>query len=210
MATLTVISPTFGNYPALVACIHAVREQSVGKIEHIVVADGPDEDAARIAAYYGVRYSALSARMKDLGQTAMAEGLRLATSDYVAFWHTTHYYRRNAATALLQAARDHDIGVIRLEYCCKLGMLLIPRHWRGRFQRGDIDLANCSIRRDFINGASISPASFGRGYVYGDFAMLEKLQQLGARINYMDERPIVHIASWRSNSSPAVAHPTSF
>lgn len=77
---LTIITATWNRAKWLRNCCEQIQQQSLSGVcwEHVIVSDGPDDVAEKIADDYNARFAALPAHVGDLGASCNNRGLELA------------------------------------------------------------------------------------------------------------------------------------
>lgn len=150
---LTVITPTYRRPSLLWHCLEQFQRQSQGglMVEHLVVSDGPDANAQRIAASFPhVTYLELPKKSaaKGAGDAGRDAGIQQAKGEYVCFWNDDNVYYPHALVALYAAAQGVDIGVVQVRQERGEHAVTIPRRWDGRFRYADIDAACICVRTE--------------------------------------------------------------
>ena len=115
---LTVVTATCQRPQFLAHCLHQFHLQSLEglKCEHIVVADGPDEQAKFLAERSGARYFSLPEPIGQWGAGAKDLGIQNTTGEYVCFWDDDNIYDSHALATLYAAVQNVDIGVVRTRH----------------------------------------------------------------------------------------------
>jgi glycosyltransferase involved in cell wall biosynthesis len=142
---LTVITPTWKRPKFLKLCCEQMAAQSIDGVscEHIIVSDGPDERAERIARRYGARFRALNEHYGHSGAYCRDMALAMARGRYVVFFDDDNFYRPHALASLYAAAQGVDIGVCRTVHCG----IVIPDVLELPFRYGQIDSMCVCVRR---------------------------------------------------------------
>lgn len=143
-----------------------VRNQTIysgGKIEHIVVADGPDSQVRLICHEFGARYEPLANHQGHFGGPCRDQGILCSNSPAVAFWDDDNTYHPWAAEVLMEALADGDLGIVQTRHRHRSGGTFetIPQSWNGAPAYAQIDTM-CLIVRTEI--ARLSPWSASHRY----------------------------------------------
>lgn len=194
MIDLSVITATADRTEHLRRCLAQFGYQHLGSIrcEHIVISDGPDEQARSLCESNGTIYLQLPERRGVWGAFARDLGIQAASGRYVCFWDDDNIYHPHAVATLLETAEGVDIGVVRIRYLFRrsIGSALIPRSWNGRFRLGDVDTMCVCVRRHVALRSKWADGDTRRGE---DFRWLHRLQQSGASIRYAPEVIGMHL-----------------
>lgn len=92
MSLVTVITPTFNRHDLLLnRCIPSVQNQTYPCVEHVVVADGPDQ-GLREKVPFSVKFLELDQNANDWGATPRRMGVQVANGDYIAFLDDDNEY----------------------------------------------------------------------------------------------------------------------
>ncbi|HEY3969454.1 MAG TPA: glycosyltransferase family 2 protein [Planctomycetaceae bacterium] len=150
---VSIITPTFDRPKLLWLCCRQVREQITSlKWEHIVISDGPDIRAQRIAERHGAKYLQVPRRENSFGAFARDAGLDAAQGRYVCFWDDDDWYAGNALQTLYDAAQGFDVGVCQMLHGDPPGSV-VPQRWRGTFEHGDVGAPCCCIKTEVAKRA---------------------------------------------------------
>lgn len=186
---LSVITSTRLRPKHLSLCLEQYRRQSLGnlRVEHIIVADGPDPQARFLAESAGAQFIALPQPAGQWGAVAKDAGLAAARGEYVCFWDDDNLYEPHALATLFTAACGVDIGIVRIRALKRgrPGRVLLPRRWDGTLRYGDIDTMNACVRREL---AGTERRADGDPRSGEDYRWLARLQARGATLRYV---PIV-------------------
>lgn len=183
---LTIITATHLRPKHLALCLAQVRQQSAGnlRLEHVVVADGPDPQARYLATTSGATFIELPRSLGQWGAGAKDAGLQAAAGTYVCFWDDDNYYEPHAAATLFAAASGVDIGIVAIGALRRHrpGRVLLPRRWDGMFRYGDIDTMNCCVRREVARTERWADGNPRSGE---DYRWLQRLKDRGATLRYV-------------------------
>jgi len=186
---LTVVTATHQRHGFLCQCLHQFQQQHLGglKCEHIVVSDGIDPHAEKIATDHGARFDFLSEALGQAGSFAKDRGIQLARGKYVCFWDDDNIYEPHALTTLFATASGFDIGVVRAVHRLrkKAGFVTIPRRWDDTFRLGDIDTMNVCVRTELAKKELWEDP---KGRHATDFHWLNRLSEHNPTLRYV---PIV-------------------
>ena len=115
---LTIITPTWNRPKWLRNCCQQIQQQSIAGLqwEHVIISDGPDESANKIAEEFQVRYAALPQHVGDRGASCNNLGIQLAKGRYVVFFDDDNIYFPHAISALYASAQGVEIGVCQTRH----------------------------------------------------------------------------------------------
>jgi glycosyltransferase involved in cell wall biosynthesis len=185
---LSVITATWVRPQLLGLCLYQFAEQSIGDLrcEQIVVSDGPDDRARRIAQQHRARYVERAATGGLWGRFAKDDGIASAEGEYVCFWDDDNRYLPHALATLYAAAYGVDLGVVQVvhdDFNCPHP---IPDPWTGTFEFGNIDTMCVCVRRELARSVPWAmPDEPERGE---DHRWILRLQKAGATVRFI---PIV-------------------
>lgn len=151
---LSIITPTYQRRRMLASTLNAVKNQQVSGItlEHIVISDGPDPFAAKLAKAYGVTYLEVARDAKsgktDMGGRARDAGIEAAKGQYLCFFDDDNYYEPHAVASLLSCAWGNDLGVCKVKHFDKTWDAVIPVKADGVLRYSDIDTACICISKE--------------------------------------------------------------
>ncbi|MBD3675933.1 MAG: glycosyltransferase family 2 protein [Planctomycetaceae bacterium] len=172
---LTIVTATWNRPKWLRNCCEQIRRQSLAGVswEHIVVSDGPDEIAERIARNYSARFDALSQHVGDRGASGNNRGLELARGRYIVFFDDDNLYHTHALAALYAAAQNVEIGVCQTRHKGQI----IPPSFEEPLRFGQVDSMCLCVMTDF---ARREQWPYRRGST--DWGWLERLMKHKPRI----------------------------
>lgn len=186
---LSVITATCQRPEFLAHCIQQFQRQSRGglRCEHVIVSDGVDPHARRLAEQSGARYCELQPPVGQWGAGAKDLGIKVARGKFVCFWDDDNLYDAHALVTLYAAAYPADLGVVRTvhHFRKRAGQVVIPRCWEGTFTLGDIDTMCVCVARTL---ARLEQWQSAHAKISNDHGWLMKLMQHNPVINYL---PIV-------------------
>lgn len=120
MTLVSVITPTWQRHQLLTErCMQSVFTQSYGKIEHVVVSDGPDQELAHLLAMdlwrrprdrRPLSFKYLTEHLPDhsnFGSRARNYGLDAVTGELIAYLDDDNAYRKNHIELLVQVMNEH-------------------------------------------------------------------------------------------------------
>lgn len=115
---VSIITATHLRHKWLKLCCEQIAAQSICgvKWEHIIVADGPDEQSGKIADRYHARFHALKKHCGRKGAAAKDFGLRIAKGRYVVFFDDDNFYNQHALATLFASVQGVDIGVCQTRH----------------------------------------------------------------------------------------------
>lgn len=119
-------------------------------IEHLVVADGPDDGARALCERFPwVRYLELPEHFGAVGTACKDAGIEAARGEYCVFWDDDNAWSEHAALHQLANAAGFDIGITGMIHR-QLGWKAIPEKWegKGRPGYGDIDTGCICVRTE--------------------------------------------------------------
>jgi glycosyltransferase involved in cell wall biosynthesis len=110
---ISIITATCRRHKWLKLCCEQIAAQSIRGVtwEHIIIADGPDDQCGKIARKYHARFHALKKNWGRRGAAAKDFGLRMATGRYVVFFDDDNFYDQHALASLYASVQGVDIGV---------------------------------------------------------------------------------------------------
>lgn len=192
---LSIITPHWNRFACLVQCIQQVKRQTLRPIQHIVIADGPNDDAREVCRHFDVEYWELDTRHGDWGKPALDRGLKHARADYVCFWDDDNLYPEDAAVKLLSAADGFDLGIVRIENWDKFHhrFVTVPRQWDFTIRPGDIDTSSGCVRRQFLLEHRLTPGTVAPGKTDADARLWEEVQRRGGRVNFVPTTALSHV-----------------
>ena len=192
---LSIITPHWNRFACLMQCIRQVKRQTLSPIQHIVIGDGPNDDARALCRHFQVDYYELPARRGDWGKPALDLGLKYALADYVCFWDDDNDYPEDAALKLLFAAEGFDLGIVRIEIWDKFHhkFVTVPRQWDFTIRSGDIDTSNGCVRRQFLRDNRLTPGDVAPGKIDADARLWAAIQQRGGRVNFVPTTALSHV-----------------
>jgi len=173
MTDLSIITATRDRPGLLWQCCEHVRRQSHKGIavEHIVVSDGENADARRIARLFDALYYFHPRPGEwDGGNRCRDLGIANAHGRYLIFWDDDNVYHAHAAATQYAAAYGHGIGLTQVwhrQLQCE-----IPEVPFTAPALGHVDTACLCVRRELARVADWSHS--GRGDC-GDWYWLEKI-----------------------------------
>lgn len=183
---ITVVTATRDRPKFLALCLHQFRTQVHGlRAEHLVVSDGCDPAARRLAVEFGARYIAgpasgfWGAACRDLGSIH-------ARGEYVVFWDDDNAYNPEALAVLYAAAYGFDVGICQClghhpEPSVIAGVARIPPTFTAPPPFGAVDTMCLAVRRE-IAGRARWADHRARGT---DHAYLTALLRTGATYRFL-------------------------
>jgi glycosyltransferase involved in cell wall biosynthesis len=182
---LSIITATCRRPSHLLNCIEQVHQQSTGdlQIEHIIVSDGPDPVAARIAKQSGATYHEIPRQLGREGAHCRDAGIQLAQGQYIAFWDDDNVYHQHAAATQYASAAGSDISIARCRHRLRVnpGFVTIPRAWTGTPIPGDIDTMCLCVRTELAKQEQWADDSETYGV---DHLWVSKLMQHNPSVHY--------------------------
>ena len=192
---LSVITPTRGRPQLLAHCLVSVKQQEL-PVQHVVISDGPDPTAEALCRHYGATYAACPAPTSNFGNSPRDLGVKLAQTEYLAFWDDDNLFMPHAARELITTVWDADLAVLQIEHWHRHRkyMRVIPESWGGEFLGFHIDTACFCVRAHFwrANALSLETARPLEPYS-ADHTLCEKMRHLGARIKFKPTVIATHI-----------------
>ena len=112
--SVSVIIPVYNTSAYLPQCLDSVLSQDVNGLEVICINDGSTDDSLEILK----RYAAQDSRIRIIDKAnegvgaARNDGIRAATSEYVAFMDSDDFYpEKTVLSRLYDAAQKHNVSV---------------------------------------------------------------------------------------------------
>lgn len=183
---VSIITATWRRPHLLALCLSQANRQKLNglTVEHIVVSDGPDDQARIITEWFGAQFLYHEVNCGDWGASCHDTALKVANGRYCVFWNDDNEYHDTAIQKLMQATRDVDIGMCQCNHWHNKKRITIPNHWQGRFEYGDVDTMNCCVKTELARSV---PWVEGE-VTYGcDFRWFERLQERGATVRFVPE-----------------------
>jgi glycosyltransferase involved in cell wall biosynthesis len=182
---LSVVTATWARPQLLALCMYQFGQQSVGTLqcEHIVVSDGADDRARRLAEQHAARYIERSETGELWGRFAKDDGIAAARGEHICFWDDDNRYFPHALATLYAAAYGVDLGVVQVIHDDVNEHRPLPEPWSGTFEGGNIDTMCVCVRRKIARNVSWDiPADPQRGE---DHRWILRLQQRGASVQFV-------------------------
>jgi len=144
---LTIITATWKRPKWLRNCCEQIQRQSIAGLnwEHVIVSDGPDEVAEKIASDYNARFTALPTHVGDRGASCNNRGLELARGRYVVFFDDDNIYYPHALCALYSSAQEVEIGVCQTRHRDQM----IPASHQEPLRFGQVDTMCLCVNTEF-------------------------------------------------------------
>jgi glycosyltransferase involved in cell wall biosynthesis len=130
----------------------------VKHIDHIVISDGPDDEARAICAHFGVRYASIPENCGNLDAATRDFGAQFANAPYLTYWDDDNYYHKDAAMTIMAAVAREDPDILICQCIYQGGGagggklprwgVLPPDHWDKKFRFGWVDTMCATVRTE--------------------------------------------------------------
>lgn len=182
---LSVITPTYNRPRALsMQCDQIRRQWKTGMtIEHIVVSDGPDEEARGIAEHFGCKYLEHAENKGCAGAFGRDTGIAAAEGRFCCFADDENALESNALEMLYRAAKGFDMGIVQCVHRGFNEWRVIPdADWDGK----EIVVHNVDVMCACIKTDVARKFSFAEEPVYDhDHRTFSRIQRAGHSVNFV-------------------------
>ncbi len=207
MATVSVIIPTFNRQEVVGQAVQSVLAQTYTDYEVLVVDDGSTDDTEQVLHTW---HSSIRYIKKANGGPASArnEGLRHASSDYVAFLDSDDLWEPTfLQTGMSFFSNNHDLGLFTTAHWVEPERLHRPRVKHARLEG---DLYSLLFQKNFITTSAVLVKRGCFETIGGFNEKLEQAEDYDMWLRIARRYPMVFLnqplCRWRSHSSNVSRH----
>lgn len=199
MIMVSVIVPVYNVEKYLAKCLDSLVNQTLQKIEIIVVNDGSTDDSQTIIDEYVQKFpDKIKSLIKANGGLSDARnyGLPYAVGEYIGFVDSDDYIDKYMYERMYQSAKEHNSDIVTCDYYKVYGEhkeLVKSRDFLNQRDMliGSLAAAwNKIYKRELITKSGVV---FPKGLVYEDTAFFAKLIPYCKRTSYVNEPFVYYI-----------------